>query len=238
MKFLATTVFAAAAALMSVASASATPDLRSKTLSEVLFSGDDDDFDFPCVEIIFRDNTCQFDDDRRFSAAYLSARSECVCGGDGLDDFLDCQRCLLDHGFGREVRDLWRRIFAVIRELACDDDDRRLNIPAQDAPAPAPTAPAPSIITITVSNPDQVVPPATVSATGAGSSPTGLQKSGDVDAATVPTASPTSESTVSNDMLRESPDIDVASGNSAAVSSFERSGMALVFAGGIILGLL
>ncbi|PTB69732.1 hypothetical protein BBK36DRAFT_1156297 [Trichoderma citrinoviride] len=236
MKFLATTVLAAAAAFMSVASASS--DLRGKTLSEVLFSDDDDFEDFPCVEIIFRDNTCQFDDDRRFSAAYLSARSECVCGGDGLDDFLDCQRCLLDHGFGREVRDLWRRIFAVIREIACDDDDRRLAIPGQDAPVP--TAPTPSIITITVSDPNQVVPPATVSvsATGAGPSPSGLQKSSDEDAATVPTASPTSESTVSNDLLHESPVVDVAHDRSAAVSSFSRSGMALVFAGGIILGLL
>ncbi|KAH0498243.1 hypothetical protein TgHK011_005508 [Trichoderma gracile] len=214
MKFLATTVLAAAAAFMSVSAASDF-DLGGKTLSEVLFSDDDEYDDFPCVEIIFRDNTCHFDDDRRFSAAYLSARSECVCGGDGLDDFLDCQRCLLDHGFGREVRDLWRRIFAVIRQLACDDD-RRLAI-SQDAP---------------------VVPPATVSATGAGPSPTGLQKSSDEDAATVPTALPASESTVSNDLLHESPDVDVSSDRSAAVSSFSSSGMALVFAGGIILGLL
>ncbi|KAL6873292.1 hypothetical protein HDV57DRAFT_519968 [Trichoderma longibrachiatum] len=233
MKFLATTVLAAAAAFMSVASASDF-DLGGKTLSEVLFSGDDEFDDFPCVEIIFRDNTCHFDDDRRFSTAFLSARSECVCGGDGLDDFLDCQRCLLDHGFGREVRDLWRRIFAVIRQLACPDD-RRLAI-SQDAPVP--TAPTPSIITITVSDPNQVVPPATVSATGAGPSPTGLQKSSDEDAATVPTALPASKSTVSNDLLHESPDVDVSSDRSAAVSSFSSSGMALVFAGGIILGLL
>ncbi|KAL7942133.1 hypothetical protein V8C42DRAFT_360234 [Trichoderma barbatum] len=159
-----TTFFAAAVALVSIASASSPQDEDCDFIvpgmpgepdvcivlpytSAALPLGNALDNESPCVDIFFRDNQCRFEP-FNFTispSTYIGASSECNCKGSSFALWLECQRCLLDHGFYREVNFLWTKILEAARSAVCNgpkkpDDVLKLPSPAQTNTAlPIPT---------------------------------------------------------------------------------------------------
>ncbi|KAL7914900.1 hypothetical protein GGI35DRAFT_474607 [Trichoderma velutinum] len=179
MKYNTATLFAAAAALVSITSASASVEcnqpmpgepgepgicpMRPVTPLEIPqneIPGDQ----LPCVEVIVRDTECVFKPVRTgpsttvVSNAYLMAFAECNCSGTTFAHWLDCQTCLLDHGLYDEVSQIWFQILARAKSLLCNSPQPTA-APALPSPAPIntnppPTTPMPSITTIAPNNMD------------------------------------------------------------------------------------
>lgn len=147
MKFYATTLVAAtAAALFTMVSASAEvvctqsgPDQP-----EVCQLSTPDGTDtLPCIEIVFKDNTCHFDSK---DSSFLKAHSDCRCSGNSFADWLRCQQCLLDHGFQRESGRFWNKVLYLAAKAICNNIPANAIVPALPTSAQTATA-VPALIT-------------------------------------------------------------------------------------------
>jgi hypothetical protein len=127
MKIHATTMLAAtAAALMTTVSASATvvcseSEFGSSNHSDIcqldnVTPDPGHDFTLPCVEVIFRDNICRFEADE---PNYAKAHEECHCRGTTFSEWIECQKCLLNHGFHDEDDVYWSKILDAASEALC-----------------------------------------------------------------------------------------------------------------------
>ncbi|KAM0254719.1 hypothetical protein ACHAQJ_006500 [Trichoderma viride] len=152
MKYSTTTIFAAAAAaLMTIASASSAVvcnqgELGSPGQSEVCRLNTPEtgkDTSLPCVEIIFRDNTCHFD---ATEPNYSKAHDECQCNGSTFGAWVECQKCLLDHGFHKEDNIYWSKILSAASEALCTGAPTPSVVSSLSTPAQAGTV-VPTLIT-------------------------------------------------------------------------------------------
>ncbi|GFP56215.1 hypothetical protein ACSS6W_006447 [Trichoderma asperelloides] len=122
----ATMLAAAAAALLSTVSASSTVvctenELGSSGQSDVcrvdnLSPEPEKDYALPCIEVIFRDNTCHFE---ASEPDYTKAHDECQCSGTTFSAWVECQKCLVDHGFHNEDSVYWSKILDAASKALC-----------------------------------------------------------------------------------------------------------------------
>ncbi|KAL7896597.1 hypothetical protein HDV63DRAFT_254544 [Trichoderma sp. SZMC 28014] len=137
---------AAAAALMTTVSASATVACSE---SEFGISNHSDacqldnvtphtenDFILPCVEVIYRDNTCHFEVNE---PNYATAHDECHCRGSTFSAWFECQKCLLDHGFLGEIDEFWSKILEVASNALCPENPIAAAVSSLSTPAEAST---------------------------------------------------------------------------------------------------
>lgn len=140
----ATLLAAAAAALMTAVSASSTVVCDE---SELDSSGQSDvcrqdnlapelgrEYSLPCVEIIFRDNTCHFG---ASEPNYAKAHDECHCNGTTFSAWFECQKCLLDHGFHKEDKVYWSKILKAASEALCTGTPTAAATPSMSTPVQA-----------------------------------------------------------------------------------------------------
>ncbi|PTB57707.1 hypothetical protein M431DRAFT_505285 [Trichoderma harzianum CBS 226.95] len=158
MKYSTATLFAAAAALVSITSASDSvsaecdhelgicPVLPATPLQipqdHVL-----DDLP-PCVEVIVRHDNCRIDPVRIgpitsvISDAYHEASVQCNCIGTDFAAWLDCQSCILESGLADDdVNQIWLQILAGAQSLICN------SYQPTDPYGPTQTTPAPVFTT-------------------------------------------------------------------------------------------
>lgn len=146
MQYHAAILAAAAAALMTTVSASATVVCSE---SEFGVSNHSDvcrldnvtpqpgnDFILPCVEVIYRDNTCHFEANE---PNYAKAHDECHCRGNTFSAWLECQKCLLDHGFHGEDDDYWSKILDAASKALCPATPTVAAVSSLSTPAEAST---------------------------------------------------------------------------------------------------
>lgn len=147
MKYHAATILAAtAAALMTTVSASSAvvcteSELGSSGPSDVCRVDDSSpelgkDYSLPCVEIIFRDNTCHFE---ASEPNYAKAHEECDCNGTDFAAWVECQKCLLDHGFHSEDSVYWSKILNAASEALCTGTPTPAPVSCLSTPAQAGT---------------------------------------------------------------------------------------------------
>lgn len=147
MKYHAATILAAAAAaLMTTVSASATvvcseSEFGSSNHSDVcrldnLTPQPGEDFTLPCVEVIFRDNTCHFE---AGEPNYAKAHDECHCRGNTFSAWIECQKCLLDHGFHGEDDEYWSKILDAASKALCTGTPTAAAVSSLSTPAEAGT---------------------------------------------------------------------------------------------------
>ncbi|KAL6906971.1 hypothetical protein GGI43DRAFT_431207 [Trichoderma evansii] len=147
----ATLLAAAAAALMTTVSASSTVVCNESKLGN---SGQSDvcrpknlapepgrEYSLPCVEIIFRDNTCHFE---ASEPNYSKAHDECHCNGTTFSAWVECQKCLLDHGFHSEDNVYWSKILKAASEALCTGTPTAAAVSSLSTPVQAgPVIPTP-----------------------------------------------------------------------------------------------
>ncbi|KAL7799030.1 hypothetical protein V8C37DRAFT_398866 [Trichoderma ceciliae] len=85
----------------------------------------------PCVEVIFRDNTCHFG---ATEPNYSKAHAECMCNGTNFVDWIGCQQCLLDHGFHSEDNIYWSKILSAASEALCTGTPTAAVVPSFPTP--------------------------------------------------------------------------------------------------------
>ncbi|KAL7918804.1 hypothetical protein ACQKWADRAFT_330391 [Trichoderma austrokoningii] len=142
----ATMLAAAAAALTTTVSASATvvcseSEVGSYNNSEVCHVENNTpqpatDLTLPCVEVIFRDNTCHFEADE---PNYPKAHENCHCHGTTFSAWIECQKCLVDHGFHNEDDVYWSKILNVASEALCTGSPTAAAASSLSTPAEAGT---------------------------------------------------------------------------------------------------
>ncbi|KAK4075386.1 uncharacterized protein Triagg1_4507 [Trichoderma aggressivum f. europaeum] len=161
MKYNTATLFAAAAVLVSITSASTSASAECdhfmagesgepgicpmRPVTPLQEPEDQDPEDLPpCVEVIIRDNECRFSPVitgpslSDVSDAYLEAADECNCTGTSFAHWLNCQSCILESGLAEDdVNQIWLRILTGAKSLLCGSDE------PDDDFRPAPTTPAP-----------------------------------------------------------------------------------------------
>lgn len=147
MQYHATTILAAAAAaLMTTVSASSAVVCSE---SEVSSSNHSDvcridntppkagkDFALPCVEVIIRDNTCRFE---ASEPNYPKAHDECHCSGTTFSAWIECQKCVLDHGFHGEDDVYWSKILNAASQALCTGTPTAATASSLSTPAQAGT---------------------------------------------------------------------------------------------------
>ncbi|UKZ62075.1 uncharacterized protein TrAtP1_003333 [Trichoderma atroviride] len=147
MKYHAATILAAAAAaLMTTVSASAAVVCSE---SEFGVSNHSDicrvdsvtpqpgnDFTLPCVEVIFRDNTCHFEANE---PNYAKAHEDCHCRGTTFSAWIECQKCLLEHGFHGENDEYWSKILDAASKALCTGTPTAAAVSTLSTPAEAGT---------------------------------------------------------------------------------------------------
>ncbi|PNP49611.1 hypothetical protein THARTR1_09622 [Trichoderma harzianum] len=161
MKYNTATLFAAAAALVSITSASTAASAECEhpmagesgepgicPMRPVTPMEDPKDEVLadqpPCVEVIVRDNRCHFEPvgtglgTSVVSGAYQMAAAVCNCSGNSFAQWLDCQSCILENGLADDdVNQIWLQILSGAKSLLCDSSQ------PTDISSPAPTTPAP-----------------------------------------------------------------------------------------------
>lgn len=154
MKYHAAAILAAtAAALMTTVSASATvvcseSEFGSSNHSDVcrvdnVIPQPENDFTVPCVEVIFRDNTCHFE---ASEPNYAMAHNECHCRGTTFSAWIECQKCVLDHGFHGEDDVYWSKILDAASKALCTGTPTAAAVSSLSTPAEAGTViPTPTI---------------------------------------------------------------------------------------------
>ncbi|KAM0483658.1 hypothetical protein ACHAPX_002152 [Trichoderma viride] len=147
MKYHATAILAAAAGvLMTTVSASATVVCSESEFGSFNQSGvcrvdnvtpqPGNDFTLPCVEVIFRDNTCHFE---ASEPNYAKAHDECHCRGNTFSAWIECQKCVLDHGFHGEDDEYWSKILDAASNALCTGTPTAPTVSSLSTPAEAGT---------------------------------------------------------------------------------------------------
>ncbi|KAK1246761.1 hypothetical protein MKX08_000563 [Trichoderma sp. CBMAI-0020] len=94
------------------------------------------DLTLPCVEVIFRDNTCHFEVNE---PNYAKAHEECHCRGTTFAAWLECQKCLLEHGFHGENDEYWSKILNAASKALCTGTPTAAAVSSLSTPAEAGT---------------------------------------------------------------------------------------------------
>ncbi|KAL6798863.1 hypothetical protein GGI42DRAFT_61176 [Trichoderma sp. SZMC 28013] len=261
------TLFAAAAALVSIASASTSasaecnhfmagesgePGICPMRPATPLEEPEDQVLDDlpPCVEIIVRDSQCRFEpvitgpNLSDVSDAYLEAAADCNCTGTSVAQWLRCQTCILEQGIADDgVNQVFLQFLTGARSLLCDSSE------PDDNYSPAPTTPAPIFTPIrpTFTNTDfPNFPPITeapLDANQAGpQTPCAEEFSKQQVTGVTPTASPTNQSfsaaTLPTPTVAMLPPGFNTVETTNGASSFGKPELALVIVGSLILAML
>ncbi|KAL7936993.1 hypothetical protein V8C35DRAFT_294398 [Trichoderma chlorosporum] len=263
MKYNTATVFAAAAALVSVTSASESAFCASGACPVLpVQPGRSLGGKPPCVEVSFKEDQCSLQPflpssvSSSVSNAFVAAFDACNCAANQtFSEWLQCQSCLLEQDLYQDVSQIWLRILGRAKSVLCNlpfpsPTQTGIAAPTQtDTGALAPTQTNTGLFTPTQTNTGIAAPTQTDTQTDTGVVPTAT-----------PTATATATAPLSMAVAAEScdeapqqvnkqqeiiqsasshlPPVTTALGASIAIPSLGKSGLALAIVGGIILGVL